>query len=69
MYVAGTITNWYVEQGYGLIAIESEAKPVFFHIDDMDCGDVKPYLTEAVEFEIEHDMHGCLFALNIHPLS
>lgn len=55
MFTEGKIKSYHAERGFGFIAIDGEAKDLFFHIKDLPNRNIEPTLGEKLKFVIVED--------------
>lgn len=55
MFTEGKIKSYHAERGFGFIAIDGEAKDLFFHIKDLPNRNIEPTLGEKLKFQIVED--------------
>jgi uncharacterized membrane protein YsdA (DUF1294 family)/cold shock CspA family protein len=66
--LAGVVTTWNDDRGFGFIKPEGGGKDIFLHFTALERGAARPYQGQKLTFEVAHDDTGRTKALFAEPL-
>lgn len=63
--INGTITDWNDERGYGFITPDGGGERIFFHVNALATGQVRPQVSDGITYEIGVDNQRRLCAIKV----